>query len=113
MAVPRPCTPHVSPFDSKILTFGSSEMARSRGHVRKQAEIPNIGEFLSLSASPRLRVRPCQMGNARRVSRHGRTKALRTPHVSPFDSKIRTFGSSEMARRSLTTSPVTRPRGPQ
>src|SRR5205823_3959858 len=31
-------------------------------------------------------------------------------HTSPFDSKIRTVGSSEIARRSLATSPRTRPR---
>src|ERR1041385_592814 len=34
-------------------------------------------------------------------------------HENPFDSKMRTFGSSDIATRSLTTSPLTRPRGPQ
>src|SRR4029077_20872536 len=34
---------------------------------------------------------------------------LLTLQLRPFDSKIRTFGSSEIASRSLTTSPLTSP----
>ena len=39
--------------------------------------------------------------------------AFSTRHTSAFDSMIRTFGSSEIATRSLTTSPRTRPRPPK
>src|SRR5438046_1698276 len=46
------------------------------------------------------------------ASPRGRRPGMRS-HSSAFDSMIRTFGSSEIATRSLTASPVTMPRDPK